>query len=95
MKITKKPSESDIKKIEIELEESKTLLRGCLEEIDNEYDDIIGDVAVIGIALDRMDKVFKNGELFYLLELVDNIRKRLVSMNIEMIVIQDKTEEGM
>ena len=82
-------------KIEKELNESSGLIHDYLETIEKSYDDIITDVAVCRVAMDRLEQIYKNGELSYLLEIIDNMRGRLKKMEIEMVLIQKNPDKGL
>jgi len=82
-------------KIEKELNESSGLIHDYLETIEKSYDDIITDVAVCRVAMDRLERIYKDGDLSYLLEIIDNMRGRLKNMEIEMIIIQKNPDKGL
>ena len=45
--------------------------------------------------MDRLEQIYKNGELSYLLEIIDNMRGRLKKMEIEMVLIQKNPDKGL
>ena len=86
---------SRVHKIRKELDNASADIHNYLETVEKSYDDIITDVAVCRVAMDRLEQIYKNGELSYLLEIIDNMRGRLKKMEIEMVLIQKNPDKGL
>lgn len=83
-----------IKEIKEDLENAKTTIGYALEAVEEEYDDIIADVAVCNVAMDRLQKIYDKDDKRYLLEIVDNMRLNFEKIGIKLLVIQETGEEG-